>query len=47
VATPASWRQGEDVIILPSLSDEEARERFPDGWKELKPYLRIVPQPKD
>jgi alkyl hydroperoxide reductase subunit AhpC len=47
VATPVNWRQGEDVIILPSLSDEEAKERFPDGWTALKPYLRIVPQPKD
>ncbi len=47
VATPVNWRQGEDVIIVPSLSDQEAKERFPDGWKALKPYLRIVPQPKD
>jgi alkyl hydroperoxide reductase subunit AhpC len=47
VATPVNWRQGEDVIIVPSLSDEEARKRFPAGWKALKPYLRIVPQPKD
>ena len=46
VATPADWRQGEDVIIVPSLSDEEAKKRFPNGWKTLKPYLRIVPQPR-
>jgi alkyl hydroperoxide reductase subunit AhpC len=46
VATPADWRQGEDVIIVPSLGDEEAKKRFPDGWKTLKPYLRIVPQPR-
>ena len=45
VATPVNWRQGEDVIIVPSVSDEQAREKFPDGWKALKPYLRIVPQP--
>jgi thioredoxin-dependent peroxiredoxin len=45
VATPADWRPGEDVIIVPSLSDEEAKVRFPNGWKALKPYLRLVPQP--
>ncbi|MCF1506008.1 peroxiredoxin [Afifella sp. H1R] len=45
VATPADWEQGEDVIIAPSLSDEQARERFPQGWKTLKPYLRVTPQP--
>lgn len=45
VATPANWQQGEDVIIVPALSDEEARERFPQGWKTLKPYLRVTPQP--
>jgi alkyl hydroperoxide reductase subunit AhpC len=45
VATPVNWRQGEDVIIVPSVSDEEARERFPDGWNAVTPYLRIVPQP--
>lgn len=45
VATPADWQEGEDVIIVPSLSDEEARTRFPGGWKTLKPYLRVVPQP--
>ncbi|MGE0046975.1 MAG: peroxiredoxin, partial [Hyphomonadaceae bacterium] len=46
VATPADWKQGEDVIIVPSVSDEEAKERFPGGWTAPKPYLRIVPQPK-
>ena len=46
VATPVNWKQGEDVIILPSVSDERAREKFPGGWKALKPYLRIVPQPR-
>jgi len=45
VATPADWRQGDDVIILPALSDEAAREAFPKGWTAPKPYLRIVPQP--
>jgi thioredoxin-dependent peroxiredoxin len=46
VSTPANWRQGEDVIIIPAVSDEEAQERFPDGWKTVKPYLRLVPQPE-
>ncbi|MGH8654377.1 MAG: peroxiredoxin [Gammaproteobacteria bacterium] len=46
VATPVNWKQGEDVIIVPSLSDEEAKQKFPSGWKALKPYLRIVPQPR-
>ncbi|GAC1385182.1 MAG: peroxiredoxin [Acidimicrobiales bacterium] len=45
VATPADWKQGEDVIIVPAVSDEEAKERFPKGFKALKPYLRITPQP--
>lgn len=45
VATPVNWRDGEDVIILPSLSDEEAKQHFPDGWKTLKPYLRTTKQP--
>ena len=45
VATPVNWRQGEDVIIVPSVSDEEAKKKFPGGWKAVKPYLRIVPQP--
>ena len=45
VATPANWKQGEDVIILASVSDDAAKEKFPGGWKTLKPYLRMVPQP--
>lgn len=46
VATPVNWKNGEDVIIVPAVSDDEAKQKFPDGWKTLKPYLRIVPQPK-
>lgn len=46
VATPVNWQRGEDVIIVPSLSDEEAREKFPKGWETVKPYLRVTPQPK-
>jgi alkyl hydroperoxide reductase subunit AhpC len=46
VATPVNWKVGEDVIIPPSVSDEQAKQKFPNGWKALKPYLRIVPQPK-
>lgn len=46
VATPVNWQQGDDVIILPSVPDEEARQAYPDGWKAPRPYLRIVPQPK-
>ena len=46
VATPVNWKQGEDVIIVPTVSNEQAREKFPDGWRAPKPYLRIVPQPK-
>jgi len=46
VATPANWKQGGDVIILPSVSNEEAQQKYPAGWKSPKPYLRIVPQPK-
>ena len=46
VATPVNWKHGEDVIIVPAISDDEARQRFPGGWKAPKPYLRIVPQPK-
>lgn len=46
VATPVNWKQGEDVIIVPAVSDEEARQKFPDGWDAPKPYIRIVPQPK-
>ena len=45
VATPANWTNGEDVIIVPSVSDEAAKEKFPEGWTTLKPYLRLVPQP--
>jgi alkyl hydroperoxide reductase subunit AhpC len=46
VATPVNWRQGEDVIIAGSVSDEDARKQYPDGWKAPKPYIRIVPQPR-
>jgi alkyl hydroperoxide reductase subunit AhpC len=46
VATPVNWKQGEDVIIAGSVSDDDARTLFPDGWKAPKPYLRIVPQPR-
>ena len=46
VATPVNWKQGEDVIIIPAVSDEVAKERFPEGWKAPKPYIRIVPQPQ-
>jgi alkyl hydroperoxide reductase subunit AhpC len=46
VATPANWQDGQDVIILPAVSDDEAKAKYPDGWKSPKPYLRIVPQPK-
>ena len=45
VATPVNWRQGEDVIIVPAVSDEQAKEKYPDGWISPKPYIRIVPQP--
>jgi alkyl hydroperoxide reductase subunit AhpC len=46
VATPAQWQNGDDVIIAGSVSDEAAREQFPEGWEAPKPYLRIVPQPQ-
>ncbi len=45
VATPVNWKDGDDCIIVPSLSNEEAREKFPKGWNEVKPYLRVTPQP--
>src|SRR6476469_2987885 len=45
VATPVNWKDGDDVIIVPSISDEAAKEKFPAGWKAPKPYLRITPQP--
>jgi alkyl hydroperoxide reductase subunit AhpC len=47
VATPAQWKNGEDVIIAGSVSDEDAKKQYPEGWKAPKPYLRIVKQPKD
>ena len=46
VATPVNWKPGEDVIIAGSVSDEEAKEKYPDGWETPKPYIRIVPAPK-
>jgi alkyl hydroperoxide reductase subunit AhpC len=46
VSTPVNWKQGEDVIIAGSVSDDEARETYPDGWESPKPYIRIVPQPR-
>jgi thioredoxin-dependent peroxiredoxin len=46
VATPVDWKQGGDVIIVPSVSDADAKNLFPAGWKTVKPYLRVVPQPK-
>ena len=46
VATPVNWKNGEEVIIVPAVSDEEAKERFPGGWRAEKPYLRYVEQPK-
>jgi alkyl hydroperoxide reductase subunit AhpC len=45
VATPADWKQGEDVIIVPAVSDEDAKELFPNGWETKKPYLRVTKQP--
>jgi alkyl hydroperoxide reductase subunit AhpC len=47
VATPVNWKNGEDVIIVPAVSDDAAKAKYPNGWKAPKPYLRIVPQPKD
>lgn len=46
VATPVNWKNGEDIIIPPSVSDEDAKKKFPEGWKALKPYLRVAKQPK-
>ncbi len=45
MSTPVDWQQGEDVIIIPAVSDEDAKQKFPKGWKALKPYLRVTPQP--
>ncbi len=45
VATPVNWKKGEDVIIVPAVSDDEARQRFPEGWKSVTPYMRMVPSP--
>jgi thioredoxin-dependent peroxiredoxin len=47
VATPVNWQAGDEVIIVPSVSDEAAKAKFPGGWKSPKPYMRIVPQPRD
>ncbi|MGE5186924.1 MAG: peroxidase, partial [Acidobacteriota bacterium] len=46
VATPSDWKQGQDVIIGSSVSDDDAKKLFPQGWKTVKPYLRVLPQPK-
>ncbi len=46
VATPANWKNGEDVIIVPAVTNEQAKEKFPGGWNEVKPYLRLVKQPE-
>ena len=46
VATPVNWKQGEDVIIAGSVSDEDAKKKYPQGWKTIKPYLRVIGQPK-
>jgi hypothetical protein len=46
VATPVNWKHGEDVIIEGSITDDDAKKQYPQGWKAPKPYIRIVPQPK-
>ena len=46
VATPVNWKSGEDVIIVPAVSDDEAKQKYPGGWKSPKPYIRIIPQPR-
>jgi hypothetical protein len=46
VATPVNWQQGDDVMILPTVSDQEAKAKYPDGWTFPLPYLRFLPQPK-
>ena len=46
VSTPVNWQPGEDVIIAGSVSDEQAKEKYPDGWKAPRPYIRIVPAPQ-
>jgi alkyl hydroperoxide reductase subunit AhpC len=46
VATPVNWKSGEDVIIVPAVSDDEAKQKYPGGWKSPKPYIRIIPQPQ-
>jgi len=45
VATPVNWKQGDDVIVVPAVTDDEAKAKSPKGWKALKPYLRLTPQP--
>ena len=47
VATPVNWKQGQDVIIIPSVNNDDAKKLFPGGWNEVKPYLRLVPQPRN
>ncbi len=47
IATPVNWKNGEDCIIIPAVTDSEAKTKFPKGWKTIKPYLRIIPQPKN
>jgi alkyl hydroperoxide reductase subunit AhpC len=46
VSTPANWKNGDDVIISGNVSDDEAKQKYPNGWKSPRPYIRIVPQPK-